>query len=179
MTEGYAQLFLLLASHRLTLDLWLAKDNRFLNSKSSYGRILTAPPCRLIRLFVHHLSKEICVPTMAEASSRSSDSHERIELAPSRRERRLSDFVYLGIACLFFLEFTRNSSSAFWLSSRLYAGQKATACKLASVMQNQVTDNFLNSSFWSLHLLAFWFIFVSRPEGYSMSSCSSLSQFSN
>ena len=35
-------------------------------------------------------------------------------------------------------------------------------------MQNQVTDNFLNSSFWSLHLLAFWFIFVSRPEGYSM-----------
>ena len=28
-------------------------------------------------------------------------------------------------------------------------------------------DNFLNSSFWSLHLLAFWFIFVSRPEGYS------------
>ena len=60
------------------------------------------------------------------------------------------------------------SSSAFWLSSRLYAGQKATACKLASVMQNQVTDNFLNSSFWSLHLLAFWFIFVSRPEGYSL-----------
>ena len=76
----------------------------------------------------------------------------------------------LGIACLFFLEFTRNSSSAFWLSSRLYAGQKATACKLASVMQNQVTDNFLNSSFWSLHLLAFWFIFVSRPEGYSLYS---------
>ena len=36
------------ASHRLTLDLWLAKDNRFLNPKSSYGRILTAPPCRLI-----------------------------------------------------------------------------------------------------------------------------------
>ena len=35
-------------SHRLTLDLWLAKDNRFLNPKSSYGRILTAPPCRLI-----------------------------------------------------------------------------------------------------------------------------------
>ena len=36
------------ASHRLTLDLWLAKDNRFLNPKSSYERILTAPPCRLI-----------------------------------------------------------------------------------------------------------------------------------
>ena len=32
---------------RLTLDLWLAKDNRFLNPKSSYERILTAPPCRL------------------------------------------------------------------------------------------------------------------------------------
>ena len=46
---------LFLASHRLTLDLWLAKDNRFLNSKSSYGRILTAPPCRLIRLFVTFL----------------------------------------------------------------------------------------------------------------------------
>ena len=49
---------LLLASHRLTLDLWLAKDNRFLNSKSSYGRILTAPPCRLIRLFVTFLPDE-------------------------------------------------------------------------------------------------------------------------
>ena len=31
------------------------------------------------------------------------------------------------------------SSSAFWLSSRLYADQKATACKLASVMQNEET----------------------------------------
>ena len=30
------------------LDLWLAKDNRFLNPKSSYERILLAPPCRLI-----------------------------------------------------------------------------------------------------------------------------------
>ena len=28
--------------HRLTLDLWLAKDNRFLNPKSSYKRILMA-----------------------------------------------------------------------------------------------------------------------------------------
>jgi hypothetical protein len=36
------------ANHRLTLDLWLAKDNRFLNPKSSYKRILMAPPCRLI-----------------------------------------------------------------------------------------------------------------------------------
>ena len=37
------------ASHYwLTLDLWLAKDNRFLNPKSSYKRILMAPPCRLI-----------------------------------------------------------------------------------------------------------------------------------
>ena len=35
-------------AHRLTLDLWLAKDNRFLNPKSSYERILSAPPCRLI-----------------------------------------------------------------------------------------------------------------------------------
>ena len=32
----------------LMLDLWLAKDNRFLNPKSSYERILLAPPCRLI-----------------------------------------------------------------------------------------------------------------------------------
>jgi hypothetical protein len=39
---------LLISSHRLTLDLWLVKDNRFLNPKSSYERILTAPPCRLI-----------------------------------------------------------------------------------------------------------------------------------
>jgi hypothetical protein len=30
------------ASHRLTLDLWLVKDNRFLNPKSSYGRIPAA-----------------------------------------------------------------------------------------------------------------------------------------
>ena len=29
-------------------DLWLAKDNRFLNPKISYERILMAPPCRLI-----------------------------------------------------------------------------------------------------------------------------------
>lgn len=36
--------------HRLTLDLWLAKDNRFLNPKSSYGRILMAPSCRFIWL---------------------------------------------------------------------------------------------------------------------------------
>jgi len=31
-----------------TQDLWLAKDNRFLNPKISYERILMAPPCRLI-----------------------------------------------------------------------------------------------------------------------------------
>ena len=37
-----------LIHHRLTLDLWFAKDNRFLNPKSSYKRILMAPPCRLI-----------------------------------------------------------------------------------------------------------------------------------
>ena len=36
--------------HRLTLDLWLAKDNRFLNPKSSYKRILMAPSCRFIWL---------------------------------------------------------------------------------------------------------------------------------
>ena len=30
-------------------DLWLAKDNRFLNPKISYERILMAPPCRLIK----------------------------------------------------------------------------------------------------------------------------------
>ena len=36
--------------HRLTLDLWLAKDNRFLNPKSSYKRILMAPSCRFIPL---------------------------------------------------------------------------------------------------------------------------------
>ena len=37
--------------NRLTVnrqDLWLAKDNRFLNPKISYERILMAPPCRLI-----------------------------------------------------------------------------------------------------------------------------------
>ena len=39
------------ANHRLTLDLWLAKDNRFLNPKISYERILMAPPCRLIPRF--------------------------------------------------------------------------------------------------------------------------------
>ena len=31
--------------------MWLAKDNRLLNPKSSYERILTAPPCRLIFFF--------------------------------------------------------------------------------------------------------------------------------
>ncbi len=46
--SGGSKTFPLRASHRLTLDLWLAKDNRFLNPKSSYERILMAPPCRLI-----------------------------------------------------------------------------------------------------------------------------------
>ncbi len=36
--------------HRLTHGFWLAKDNRFLTPKSSYERILTAPP---YRLFIH------------------------------------------------------------------------------------------------------------------------------
>ena len=40
-------LLLARTNHRLTLDLWFAKDNRFLNPKSSYKRILMAPPCRL------------------------------------------------------------------------------------------------------------------------------------
>ena len=35
--------------HRLTLDLWFAKDNRFLNPKSSHKMILMGPLCRLIR----------------------------------------------------------------------------------------------------------------------------------
>merc|ERR1712151_533133 len=46
-------------TYRLTVnsqDLWLAKDNRFLNPKISYERILMAPPCRLIPgLLVQHL----------------------------------------------------------------------------------------------------------------------------
>ena len=42
--------FTLRLARRLTLDLWLVKDNRFLNPKSSYERILTAPPCRLTLL---------------------------------------------------------------------------------------------------------------------------------
>ena len=32
-------------------DLWLTKDNRLLNPKSSYERILMAPTCRLIARF--------------------------------------------------------------------------------------------------------------------------------
>ena len=47
----YFMLLLRLIHHRLTLDLWFAKDNRFLNPKSSYKRILMAPPCRLIHSF--------------------------------------------------------------------------------------------------------------------------------
>ena len=42
--------------HRLTLDLWLAKDNRFLNPKSSYKRILMAPSCRFIWSAARHSS---------------------------------------------------------------------------------------------------------------------------
>ena len=34
--------------------MWLAKDNRLLNPKSSYERILTAPPCRLISCLQPH-----------------------------------------------------------------------------------------------------------------------------
>ncbi len=41
--------FHLWSSHRLTLDQRLARYNRFLNPKSSYERILMAPPCRLQR----------------------------------------------------------------------------------------------------------------------------------
>lgn len=53
--------------HRLTLDLWLAKDNRFLNPKSSYGRILMAPSCRFIWLgssppCSYHLCSRMLVP---------------------------------------------------------------------------------------------------------------------
>ena len=33
------------------IDLWLTKDNRLLNPKSSYERILMAPTCRLIARF--------------------------------------------------------------------------------------------------------------------------------
>ena len=48
MTREFMVGFLgFLTNHRLTLDLWFAKDNRFLNPKSSYKRILMAPPCRL------------------------------------------------------------------------------------------------------------------------------------
>lgn len=52
---GLSLLFVLfsLIHHRLTLDLWFAKDNRFLNPKSSYKRILMAPPCRLIPFVLH------------------------------------------------------------------------------------------------------------------------------
>ena len=42
----------------LMLDLWLAKDNRFLNPKSSYERILLAPPCRLIKEFQNVMPKD-------------------------------------------------------------------------------------------------------------------------
>ena len=34
------------------IDLWLTKDNRLLNPKSSYERILMAPTCRLIARFL-------------------------------------------------------------------------------------------------------------------------------
>ena len=52
--------------HRLTLDLWLAKDNRFLNPKSSYKRILMAPSCRFIPLLVsvRHSSSPIVVSSL-------------------------------------------------------------------------------------------------------------------
>ena len=39
---------LLSPDHRFSLDYKLAGDNRFQNPKSSYERILMAPPCRLI-----------------------------------------------------------------------------------------------------------------------------------
>jgi hypothetical protein len=45
--------------HWLTLDLWLAKDNRFLNPKSSYGRIMMAHPCRLTVSFLVSLVPSI------------------------------------------------------------------------------------------------------------------------
>ena len=68
-------------------------------------------------------SFDCCTCISLEASSRSSDSHERIELA--------SDFI--------------NTTYDISLDSQI---------------------SLLPLGF-SLHLLAFWFIFVSRPEGYS------------
>ena len=55
-----------LKANRLTVnsqDLWLAKDNRFLNPKISYERILMAPPCRLIFYFYFHLEADM-VPSI-------------------------------------------------------------------------------------------------------------------
>ena len=52
--------------HWLTLDCWLAKDNRFLNSKSSYERILTVPQCRFIlitRAYFSGVTILISLPT--------------------------------------------------------------------------------------------------------------------
>ena len=47
----YCFIFFIIASE-LQLKIMLAKDNRFLNPKSSYERILMAPTCRLINSLV-------------------------------------------------------------------------------------------------------------------------------
>merc|ERR1712217_585007 len=54
-------------------DLWLAKDNRLLNPKSSYERILMAPTCRLINLLPYKLSINI-IPIHLSFSSTSFSS---------------------------------------------------------------------------------------------------------
>lgn len=52
----------------LTFDLWFARDNRLLNPKSSYKRIIMAPPCRLIHQFSltikigGAMTKELLIP---------------------------------------------------------------------------------------------------------------------
>ena len=55
------------------IDLWLAKDNRLLNPKSSYERILMAPTCRLIarasRRFHHPFQLLVLVPVCLSLSS--------------------------------------------------------------------------------------------------------------
>lgn len=81
--------------HRLTLDLWLAKDNRFLNPKSSYKRILMAPSCRFI-WFGRHLSGSPLTHFVCRVSPSflrtepNPPGEEGEEVGSKRQERRLS-----------------------------------------------------------------------------------------
>ena len=137
----------------------------------------------LWRLLDHQVSCQL-LPD-GEASSRSSDSHERIELAAHQEEckwkwnrrshnkfgsgldlhqqailptGKLSSSFPFIFYFFFFLYFLFLHHFPFFSFLFIFFNWFLTV-----FWHSSVTDNFLNSSFWSLHLLAFRHLHVPLP----------------